>query len=1001
MIKHLLLLCILFATVANAQVTNLQRAWSTWIGAPWAVTLRNGYPQDVYTLDPYSGLGLPWFNSYQYSGGQSAAYSDSITGAIKFIAGFRSVYNRNFDTVTNGWGLLACGSVTPMIIPDPGGQNKYYILHEVEYQPSSGGLQTNCSVYGGITGAGAGLRYSVLDGDFNNGLGRLTLKNEPLPLGGGGQFAQIRHANGRDLWVVGHVGSSTWFGKTLVHPGGLTGVNTGHVPFPTEPANAPFTTWGGIDASPDGSRIATVANDSRLVNLYAFNNSTAEMALQRSLRLPDFGAQVCFSPDGSKLYVSTYNYGGICANTEYRLYQFDLAAADPQATLYEIAREGSAGYNFRMRRVPGNRILVQAKVLYSTVGNNRMQYGMLAWPNQPGAASSYRPDAFVSDAGGIMLPVVPNDVVRQSPEAPATRFNMPADTAVCFGSFTLTAPAGHAEYRWSNGASGQSITVTEPGLYSVRAGPALFDKPAAYGYTNVRAKALPMNLGADTLLCPKSTYTLTLPAGFTDILWQDGDTSRQHVVTQYGGLQVVTATDANGCRTRDTVCVRMKYQPRAEFGPDTTLCGVPRYLLRMEPMQFFTYGGNYLWSTGATTDSLRITEPGTYWGRVTYDGCTVSDTVTVNFTDRITLSSRDTALCSNDSLRLEALPAGRRYRWSTGDTTQFIIVRGPGFYGVETLDGPCRATAGITVTAKPSPQFSLGPDQAICPGTTAYIYAAHVSSSLVWNTGSTAPILQPSVPGIYWVEATAANGCKARDTIVVTHKPEPLVHLGADTLLCSGGPLLLDVTNPGATYQWSTGNSTPAYLVIAPDTYWVRVSLNGCDKRDTIVVRTGAAPVPFTLGADTVLCPGTSLLLAPPQQDGQYRWQDGSAGRSYTVTAPGRYALEVRNACGAASDDVLISPGLCELLMPTAFTPDGDGVNDVFRIRYPQFLRSFRLTVFDRFGSKVYETATPGTGWDGTFQGRPLRPETYIWRIDYVDKWGIAGSRSGQVLLVR
>jgi gliding motility-associated-like protein len=90
-----------------------------------------------------------------------------------------------------------------------------------------------------------------------------------------------------------------------------------------------------------------------------------------------------------------------------------------------------------------------------------------------------------------------------------------------------------------------------------------------------------------------------------------------------------------------------------------------------------------------------------------------------------------------------------------------------------------------------------------------------------------------------------------------------------------------------------------------------------------------------------------------------------------------------------------------ELIVPNAFTPNGDGANDVFRIRNPGLVRTFAMTIFNRWGQKVFETTDPYKGWDGTLGGRLQNSGNYVWNIHYTDIVGNSADKGGVVLLIR
>jgi len=112
-----------------------------------------------------------------------------------------------------------------------------------------------------------------------------------------------------------------------------------------------------------------------------------------------------------------------------------------------------------------------------------------------------------------------------------------------------------------------------------------------------------------------------------------------------------------------------------------------------------------------------------------------------------------------------------------------------------------------------------------------------------------------------------------------------------------------------------------------------------------------------------------------------YLWQDGSTRATLVVKDTGFYSLQASNICGSFSADILIKAGICSLMLPNAFTPNGDGINDVFRAKYFLPVKVFRLSVFNRYGEKVFETTDINKGWDGTYGGRDQPKGIYVWIV--------------------
>ena len=197
----------------------------------------------------------------------------------------------------------------------------------------------------------------------------------------------------------------------------------------------------------------------------------------------------------------------------------------------------------------------------------------------------------------------------------------------------------------------------------------------------------------------------------------------------------------------------------------------------------------------------------------------------------------------------------------------------------------------------------------------------------------------------------------------------PTVAIAGDTLLCPGSSVLLRaVVGPGpAAYRWSTGATTPSLAVTQPGVYAVQAVFGpGCSATAQVRVRTVAGLAPFTLGADTTLCEGDALVLRAPSPRAAgdtYRWSDGSTGPLLQVTAAGTYTLRI-TGCGTQSASRRVAVDAC-VRIGNVITPNQDGRNDRLEAQnLPP--GAWGLTVFNRWGRRVYHTAAYGNGWGDT-----------------------------------
>ncbi|HTO15575.1 MAG TPA: GEVED domain-containing protein, partial [Edaphocola sp.] len=282
------------------------------------------------------------------------------------------------------------------------------------------------------------------------------------------------------------------------------------------------------------------------------------------------------------------------------------------------------------------------------------------------------------------------------------------------------------------------------------------------------------------------------------------------------------------------------------LGADTTICNNASLTLNAGSQPT---GATYTWSTGASTQSITVNTTGTYSVLVSNGTCSRADTinVTVVATPIVSLGA-DTTICGNAPLTLSAgsQPTGSTYTWSTGASTQTIVVNTTGSYSVVVSNGTCSTSDTINVTVAPSPIVNLGNDTAICAGDSLTLDAGTgTNTSYLWSTGATTQTINVTTSGTYSVSLTNASGCSTTDSINVTVNPYPVVDLGADTLICDGGPYILDAGgSAGDTYLWApSADTTSSITITTSGTYSVTVTnSSGCSTTDSINVTISELP---------------------------------------------------------------------------------------------------------------------------------------------------------------
>jgi gliding motility-associated-like protein len=577
--------------------------------------------------------------------------------------------------------------------------------------------------------------------------------------------------------------------------------------------------------------------------------------------------------------------------------------------------------------------------------------------------------------------------------APAIPFGI--DTFFCAGqTVTLNAPKSPGiQNAWNTGSDSAILTVTLPGSYTLNA--------SYYGCslsrtTTVTELANPsLELPKDTVFCDSGVlrYTTTQPVTY---IWNTGSTADTALVTSSGlyWLQL----NERGCTALDTIVCKVIPTHSMTLGNDTSFCGPG--LLRYVSAD--TTRIAYAWSTGSDSASTPVPATGTYSLTFTDAGCaaTASIRCTVIPQPSVTLPV-DTVFCDSGMLRYVS-PLPVKYSWNTGYTGDSLPdVKFSGRYKLTIDNNGCTAVDSTQVTVVETPTVTLPADTSFC-GPGALQYLSPLPVTYTWSTGATTPRTSVPASGLYQL-VVSNSGCTATGSTQAVVLPVPVVNLGDDTAVCLTKPWVLDAGNPGDTYLWQDGSNQETYPVTQPGVYTVTVTQNGCSAASTI--RIGAADIPYvSLGSNLPICPGEAIALKPSPDTTAYTytWQDGSEDTVYKVTAPGTYSVTATDACSSYTAVIQVAEGICVVHVPNGFTPNGDGINDVFRVLGTEVVDEFSLLVFNRWGVKVYDSTDKDSGWDGTLRGKPQPSGTYAYELHF--RYALTGQKyvqQGTVVLLR
>jgi hypothetical protein len=438
------------------------------------------------------------------------------------------------------------------------------------------------------------------------------------------------------------------------------------------------------------------------------------------------------------------------------------------------------------------------------------------------------------------------------------------------GSFSSPTVIGSITSQAKNGI----INCTPPATLSTGTGykvRVVSSNNAVTGTANTDAitiNALPpvptITAGGATTFCQGGNVTLTSSSA-TSNLWSTGATT-QSITVSSSGNYTVTVKNASGCtNTSAATAVTVNPLPTATItaGGPTTFCQGGSVTLTASA------ASSYLWSTGATTQSITVITAGNYSVTVTNaNGCSktsAATTVTVNPLPTATITAGGpTTFCQGGSVTLTANTSSS-YLWSTGATTQSITVNASGSYTVTVTNASgCSKTSAataVTVNANPTPTTTPSGNVSINQGSNVTINVNGSFNSYLWSNGATTSSIITGTAGSYTVTVTNASGCSGTSAPVVVSiiggctKPT-ITASGSVTNLCPVQTVKL-TSSATSGNVWSTGATTRAITVKAAGTFAVTNS-SGCTS-DSVKVTYLSCGNPTNLAAGSITATSATL----------------------------------------------------------------------------------------------------------------------------------------------
>ncbi len=452
-------------------------------------------------------------------------------------------------------------------------------------------------------------------------------------------------------------------------------------------------------------------------------------------------------------------------------------------------------------------------------------------------------------------------------------------------------------------------------------------------------------------------------------------------------------------------------------------------------------------NTNTTTDTSRLKNPNySYTQNGNYvvnlivgssKGCLDTVTRIVNISDKPPLQlSNDTLICSLDTLQLNAFANGS-VQWTPNYNISNQTITNPKvspdkktvYYATVTLSPGCASTDSVIVDVRDVIQLIPPKDTIICKGdpvtlipSSDGLYYSWSPSNLFVNPNSKNGIATPTASSTLFTIVSSIGKCNQTASVTVRTVPYPVVYAGPDQNICSRDTILLSASGNASSWLWSparfiqspTSTNTKAFPFSSTNFILKGMDTLGCPKPvyDTIFVKV-VPPVNAFAGNDTAVVVGQPLQLKA-SGGSFFQWTPATYLSNADIFNPVAlfnsgiekfsYILQAITTEGCFAFDTInirIFKTAPDIFVPTAFTPDGNNLNDDFKPLAVGISQFDYFRVYNRWGNEIYSSTSTEKGWDGTYKGQPQNPGTYVWMVRGTDFTGKTVVKKGTVILIR
>ena len=598
-------------------------------------------------------------------------------------------------------------------------------------------------------------------------------------------------------------------------------------------------------------------------------------------------------------------------------------------------------------------------------------------------------------------------------------------TDICAGSTVdLTASAGDS-YLWSTGATTPSITVNSTGTYSVT----VTDNTGCSGTSadvDVVVNPLPIpnvTVNGNLELCENETVDL-ISDPFSSYAWSNGSTSQQVTISEPGEYEV-TVTDANGCTATSSSISVTQTEVLISSSSSTELCAGQTLDLTASAGDTYQWQLNGVNIPGETTNTLTVASAGNYTVVVEIGSCTIvaEEVVVTEFAPAVSANG-PTEVCAGNPTELQA-SAGDSYQWELngvaipGATSSTYSTDVPGSYSVDITLGACAGTSSIIELTAFQAQLVASGDVTLCDSESVDLTASggtNYSWSLDGNAiGGNVDTYTANTAGNYEVTIDNGNGCSQSESLAVTIG-DPITVVETITDASCGeanGAISLTVSGGFGSYDFDWSPLTPTSSDISGITqgnYDVTITdAEGCTFTATYTVGDAGQLTGSVTPNSATIESGSSVDLVATG-GANYSWSPSiglscsncpNPTASPTETTTYTVIISDDNGCQTtASVTVTVESSCVDIFVPTIFSPNNDGNNDIMCV-YGSCISAINFEVFNRWGEKVFETTDPEACWDGKQNGKELNSGVYIFKVVVLLNDGNEIIESGNITLVK